>query len=111
MDRYLKFYEDCLVNDPKIAEAMRQDPFFQTVMYKKAIRKVLLRDWNPIGVSGLPDDEYDHYLGFVYYFLKNHRPKVEVVEYLLYVEREWMSEEGNRERALAVADKLFQLQH
>jgi hypothetical protein len=39
-----------------------------------AIRQVLYRDWDPIGVCGVaPEDEYDSYIGGVYRILSTSR--------------------------------------
>ena len=39
------------------------------------VRDVLMREWDPIGVSGIPEaaDEYDSYLGTIYLMLLDAR--------------------------------------
>lgn len=35
---------------------------------QRQIREILMRDWDPIGVHGIPEaaDEYDMYIGGIY---------------------------------------------
>ena len=47
-----------------------------------SIRQILYHDWNPIGFSGLPQDEYDHYIAPVYRILAEGRSEQELVEFL-----------------------------
>jgi hypothetical protein len=37
------------------------------------IREILMQKWDPIGVSGLPDDEYDSYIDTIYLMLSDER--------------------------------------
>jgi len=45
------------------------------------IRKVLVQDWNPIGID-VPDAEYDAYIAPVYRILTGSRSSQELLEYL-----------------------------
>jgi hypothetical protein len=55
---------------------------------RNAIREVLMKDWDPIGVSDEPmaADEYDSYLGDVYGLLKNQEQEAVIATYLREVE-------------------------
>jgi hypothetical protein len=45
-----------------------------------AIRQVLLRDWNPLGLDdSMPDDEYDAYIAPVYRILAGSRSEQELM--------------------------------
>jgi hypothetical protein len=56
------------------------------------IRGVLMEDWDPIGVNGIPEaaDEYDSYIGDFYAELAGGRSKQKIVERLSYLERDHM---------------------
>ena len=48
-----------------------------------AIRRILYRDWDPIGVCGAaPDDEYDSYIGGVYRILATSRSEEALIQFL-----------------------------
>ncbi len=51
---------------------------------QSAIRQVLLTQWDPIGVAGVPEavDEYDGYVGPVYRLLSSSASDRELAEYL-----------------------------
>jgi hypothetical protein len=53
-----------------------------------SIRQILYRDWNPIGFSDLPSDEYDSYIAPVYRILAGSRSEQELIEYLFRTERD-----------------------
>ena len=57
-----------------------------------AIRAVLLREWDPIGVRDVPEaqDEYDGYVGGVYRLLANGATAPELAEHLARIERDSM---------------------
>jgi hypothetical protein len=50
------------------------------------IREVLMREWDPIGVSGVPEaaDEYDSYVGEVYMMLMQGRASSEAIAAYLF---------------------------
>jgi len=53
-----------------------------------SIRQILYHDWNPIGVSDLPGDEYDSYIAPVYRILAGSRSEQELVEFLFRTARD-----------------------
>jgi hypothetical protein len=76
-------------------------------LYYKAIRDVFLKDWDPIGVPGLPEDEYDNYIPAIYGMLVRGTSEQEIVGYLWRIESEWMELAPNRSDLEAVARKLL----
>ncbi len=75
------------------------------------VRKILLTDWDPIGVRDVPQaqDEYDDYVPRIAEMVTNRRSIVEVSEYLLHLETSVMGLPGDRERARSVAGKLAEI--
>jgi|WetSurMetagenome_2_1015567.scaffolds.fasta_scaffold08440_12 hypothetical protein len=76
---------------------------------QKAIRLVLLHDWDPIGVKDVAEakDEYDGYVGAVYRLLASGATDDAIVEYLRKVEAEDMGLSPATPAGLhAVAEKL-----
>lgn len=59
---------------------------------QSAIAKVLLEDWDPIGVAGIEEakDEYDSYVGGVYRLLAEDATPEELAEHLASIEHEAM---------------------
>ena len=59
---------------------------------RQRIRSVLMEDWDPIGVNGIPEaaDEYDSYIGDFYELLVTRRPKQEIIDRLAYLQGEHM---------------------
>ena len=53
-----------------------------------SIRQILYHDWNPIGFSDLPGDEYDSYIAPVYRILAGSRSEQELVEFLFRTARD-----------------------
>jgi hypothetical protein len=48
-----------------------------------AIRQILYREWDPIGVCGAaPEDEYDSYIGGVYRILATSRSEEALIQFL-----------------------------
>jgi len=75
-----------------------------------SIRHVLNHDWNPIGVSNLPSDEYDSYIGPVYRILAGSRSEQELVEYLFRTERDTIGMPSQSpEQLRPVARRLLEL--
>ena len=76
-----------------------------------AVRKILLREWDPCGVGGGgPDDEYDDYVLPVAQLVMDGKSASEIADYLLSIEvRNWLSPFDDRERNRA-AHLLSQLQ-
>jgi hypothetical protein len=83
----------------------------QARSYHAAIREVLLREWDPIGVGDMPEaaDEYDSYVSQVYGLLVRREPLYKMVDYLWWVETEHMGLCGNRHRTEQVAERLLRL--
>jgi hypothetical protein len=83
----------------------------QARSYHAAIREVLLREWDPIGVADFPQaaDEYDSYIGQVYGLLICREPLSKLVDFLWWAEREHMGLAGNRRRTEQVAERLLRL--
>jgi hypothetical protein len=80
-------------------------------LQQEAIRQVLLRDWDPIGVGDIPEaqDEYDSYIGQIYGMLIRRQPRQKLVDFLWWAETVNMGLYGNRQRTERVADMLLQL--
>lgn len=55
-----------------------------------SIRDVLRNDWNPIGFPGLPEDEYDAYIGGVYRLLVSGAAEETIAGHLASLEAESM---------------------
>src|SRR5688572_6040962 len=81
--------------------------------YQDAIRDVLMREWDPIGVADMPEaqDEYDSYIGQIYGLLARREPKYKLVDSLWWAETENMGLYGNRRHTERVADLLLQISH
>lgn len=68
---------------------MESDPRAQRARtIQDAIRRVLLRDWDPIGVSDVEEaqDEYDSYIGGVYRILASGGSEDDIIKYLWHAE-------------------------
>jgi hypothetical protein len=78
---------------------------------QEAIRLVLLRDWDPIGVRDAPQaqDEYDGYVGGVYRLLASGATVSELAEHLLQIERESMRLSPRAKVVVDVASRLKQI--
>ena len=76
-----------------------------------AIREVLLREWDPIGVADVPQaqDEYDSYIHQIYAMLIRREQKRKLVDFLWWAETENMGLYGDHKRTEHVADLLVQL--
>lgn len=76
-----------------------------------AIRDVLLKEWDPIGVAHIPEaaDEYDSYIGEIHAILIRREPVYKLVDFLWWVESEHMGLAGNRRRTEQVAERLLRL--
>jgi hypothetical protein len=51
------------------------------------IRAVLNKDWDPIGVADIADDEYDMYIGHIYSLLATDTDEQAIADHLLWIER------------------------
>ena len=83
----------------------------QARSYHTAIREVLLREWDPIGVGDIPEaaDEYDSYVSQVHGLLVRREPLYKMVDFLWWAETEHMGLFGNRRRTEQVAERLLRL--
>ena len=79
--------------------------------FQEAIRQVLLHDWDPIGVSDIPEahDEYDSYVGGIYRLLASGASEYQIIERLYNLETVSMGLPGGRARLKGVAEKLSEL--
>jgi hypothetical protein len=79
--------------------------------YHDGIRRILLREWDPIGVADVQEaqDEYDSYVGRIHGILIRHEPRRKLVDHLWWIETDNMGLAGNRQRTEAIADRLLEL--
>jgi hypothetical protein len=59
----------------------------------QAIRQILIRDWDPIGVKDDPEwprDEYDSYIGEIYRFLSRGESAEFIARHLCFIEEKLM---------------------
>ncbi len=79
---------------------------------QQAIARVLLHDWDPIGVSGTPaaHDEYNSYGGGIYRLLSSGASEYQIIRHLNNLETTSMGlSAGNSEQLKDVARKLLAL--
>jgi hypothetical protein len=59
---------------------------------RNEIRRILMSNWDPIGVSDVPEpaDEYDRYIGGIFDLLNRGASGREITRYLLWVETDRM---------------------
>ncbi len=71
------------------------------------VRDVVNREWNPIGVPDLPEDEYDAYIGAIASMIQNRSSDEVFLKYMKMVELEEMGlNQFNRDNALKVIAKF-----
>ena len=72
------------------------------------VRAILLNDWDPIGIAGVPQaaDEYDRYVGHLAQMVVAGNSISDLSDHLIRMEVEDMGLGGNHARARAVAAKL-----
>ena len=73
----------------------------------EAIRKILISDWDPIG-CGVPDDEYDDYIGGIYSLIQRQVSVDELTLHLDKLESDTMGLPAVSNRNLAVAKLLLE---
>jgi hypothetical protein len=80
-------------------------------LYHEAIQQVLLKEWDPIGVSEIKEaqDEYDAYVGSIYKMLIARKSRAEIFDYLWWLETEYMGLIGNRQATEHFAERLTKL--
>jgi hypothetical protein len=89
---------------------MRDSRKAKATKIQDSIRRILYHDWNPIGVSDLPQDEYDSYIAPVYRILAGNRSEQELVECLSRTESDVVGERsGSPAKWRPVAIKLLEI--
>ncbi len=73
-------------------------------LYKR-IDEILWTDWDPVGVSGVPEarDEYYGYLPTVFQLVLENASENKITEYLLWVETKRMGLSGNQQKCKQIA--------
>jgi hypothetical protein len=88
----------------------------QLARYQGAVKQILLKEWDPIGVVDQLDaqDEYDSYVLQICGMLLRNESKEKLVERLWEIETVHMGLAGTataRERTIAIADRLIGLRN
>ena len=79
------------------------------LVIQASVRQILWRDWNPIA-PGVPEDEYDAYVGPVLGLLEKGSEIQEIADYLCWVESERMGlSQTDKSRLVSVAKKLKEI--
>lgn len=93
-------------------DVVRVEPAGQVwLTIQNQIRSVLNRDWDPIGVADIVDDEYDMYIGHIHSLLAKETSEQNIADYLSWVERQQMGLTGTpMNQLLRVAKNLQMLQ-
>lgn len=75
------------------------------------IKDVLLKEWDPIGVQGIPEaqDEYDAYVASIYKLLISKKTENEIFDYLWWLETEHMGLIGDQQRTRLIVRRLISL--
>jgi hypothetical protein len=74
---------------------------------QERIREVLNASWDPIGVAGAVDDEYDGYIGSIFGLLQRGAPAEKIAEHLSTIETDRMGlESSSSDHLLDIADRL-----
>lgn len=84
-------------------------PLDQLALYKR-IDEILWKDWDPIGISDMPQarDEYYGYLPHVFSLALDNQPAEKIAEYLHWVASERMGlAESTVAAHLAIAEKIL----
>src|ERR671918_1789157 len=79
----------------------------QLALYKR-IDEILWVDWDPIGISGIPQarDEYHNYLPGIFALALNRCDVEEIADRLHSIEREAMGLVGSRDHCMWVATRI-----
>ncbi len=82
-----------------------------TQLFNKEIRRILLKDWDPIGIKDIAEaqDEYDTYVPAISQMITSHKSVHEIFEYLWWIETEHMGLIGNKQITKFIAAKLQSL--
>jgi hypothetical protein len=75
------------------------------------VRLILLVDWDPLGVFGIPDamDEYDSYVGEICELLKSGAAREDLIEHLDVLETQRIGVKPYLSRQTGVVDKMLDL--
>lgn len=73
------------------------------------MRKILWQDWDPIG-CGVPQDEYDDYVGPVMRLLSERKPAAELADYLRVTAAETICCPISEEKLARVVEMLMRLE-
>jgi hypothetical protein len=92
-------------------DSAKKDYRAHAKQYHQAIRRVLLHDWDPIGIANEPKahDEYDNYIHQIHGMLIRHEPKHKLFDHLWWLETEQIGLSGSRSRTEKVVDLLIAL--
>jgi hypothetical protein len=84
---------------------------WQALAVQSSIRKVLMDEWDPIGVQGVPEaiDEYDGYIGRFYRILAGNRSKIDLIDCLERIERDEMGVSTSEQTRDSVVNSLLAL--
>lgn len=88
---------------------------YQSRENRARVREILMRDWDPIGVAGMPEaaDEYDRYVDRAYVMLMDERATAEAIAAYLFeiaTQRMGLSDIANlTDRSDRVARTLLRL--
>lgn len=75
----------------------------------RSVRKILWEDWDPIG-CGVPQDEYDDYVGPVMRLLSERKPAAEVADYLRVTAAETIGCPVSEEKLARAVEMLMRLE-
>jgi hypothetical protein len=77
----------------------------------QGIDEILWLDWEPIGVSGIPEarDEYHSYLPQVFKLAMEDSSPLKIAEYLDWVVRERMDINSSIQKHIAIGEKILSL--
>lgn len=84
----------------------------RTSRFHAAIRELVMRQWDPIGVASIPEaaDEYDSYIPAIYKLLIERRSVTEIFNYLWWLETEHMGLIGDRQATEEFATRLIEIE-
>ncbi|WP_291353777.1 hypothetical protein [Acinetobacter sp. UBA3106] len=73
-----------------------------------AIHKILLQEWDPLGIRCNPSmrDEYEDYLPKIFNMLNEDASESEIFDYLWRIEHKVMEQKGNKQHTLRIASLL-----
>lgn len=112
MSEPLIFYLNCSPVNRSVRWLIMSDRNQRAKEIQESISHVLLQDWDPIGVSDIPEaqDEYSAYVGGVYRLLASGASEDEIVEHLFKIERDTIGLPAvDRKDLRGVARKLIEL--